>query len=272
MKKWKWVYFAGITVTAAAVVALLVYAFYQARQLDAFKEVKEEASVSEPSEETEVTASEESYETVIVNSDTGEEEVRIVDPQLECPVDFYALWDTNTDIYGWITIPGTQVDYPVLQHTGTYEDSNYYLRRGIDGSDSSAGCIYSQYYYNTNFDEDNLTVIYGHNMLDDSMFGSLDNYNNEDYIEQNQNIYFYTSYHSYRYRIIGVVNHDNVNLMFMYGDFEDFVSDFNSQNAGTGWYDEDYQLSEDDHVLALSTCNPNHVDRFIVYAVRDESV
>lgn len=56
----------------------------------------------------------------------------------DCPIDFETLWETNPDVYAWITIPETVIDYPILQHA---TDDSYYLNYTIDGVEGYPGCI-----------------------------------------------------------------------------------------------------------------------------------
>ena len=85
-------------------------------------------------------------------------------------IDFAALLEVNFDIIAWLSIPGTDIDYPVLcAPEGMDED--YYLRRDINGKYNSHGCIYAR---RSEISEDgSITIIYGHNMRDGTMFGSL---------------------------------------------------------------------------------------------------
>lgn len=85
-------------------------------------------------------------------------------------IDFAALLEVNSDIIAWLSIPGTDIDYPVLcAPEGMDED--YYLRRDINGKYNPHGCIYAR---KSEMNEDgSITMIYGHNMRDGTMFGSL---------------------------------------------------------------------------------------------------
>ena len=71
----------------------------------------------------------------------------------------------NPDVYAWITVPGTEIEYPILQHPS---DNSYYFMHNIDGSYGYPGCIYTEN-LNSKDITDNNTVIYGHNVKNDSM-------------------------------------------------------------------------------------------------------
>lgn len=69
----------------------------------------------------------------------------------------------NPDVYAWITVPGTEI--PILQQPS---DNSYYFMHNMDGSYGYPGCIYTENLNSKDF-TDNNTVIYGHNMKNDSM-------------------------------------------------------------------------------------------------------
>ena len=90
-----------------------------------------------------------------------EPEVTLEEEKAELPIDFEGLKEENPEIYAWIRVPDTKIDYPILQHEG--EDQSYYLTRDIHGKSTQAGSIYTEYYNNKHFQDPN-TIIYGHNM------------------------------------------------------------------------------------------------------------
>ena len=110
------------------------------------------------------------------DSDDGEQ------TKPEIPVDFTALQEKNPDIYAWIKIDGTTVDYPVCQNN---EDDNYYLSHTWERVEAADGAIFTQACNSKNFTDFN-TVIYGHQMGEgvDTMFHTLDRYLEEGYIEK----------------------------------------------------------------------------------------
>ena len=104
-------------------------------------------------------------------------------------INWKKLKKENEDIYAWIYIPGTDVDYPILQHP---TENDYYLDHNIDGSSGYPGCIYSQGQYNGTDFTDNNTILYGHNMKDGSMFASLHNYEDIEFFDSHRFAYIYT--------------------------------------------------------------------------------
>ena len=107
------------------------------------------------------------------------------------PVDFDALKEKNEEIYAWITVPGTQIDYPVVQ---SGSDDSFYMHRGIDRGYLYAGAIYTERKNNKDFTDFN-TVLYGHNMKDGSMFAGLHSFKDRDFFDKNREIIIYTPEH-----------------------------------------------------------------------------
>ena len=87
------------------------------------------------------------------------------------PINFKKLKKNNSDLYAWITIPDTNIDYAVAQ-SELSEDDNFYLNHNIDKEYEFAGTIYSQHKNSKDF-SDFCTVLYGHNMLNGTMFATL---------------------------------------------------------------------------------------------------
>ena len=132
------------------------------------------------------------------------EEEEKIDPEVELlaaleQMDLEALRQTNGDVLGWILIPGTAVNYPIVQRG----DNDYYLDHTWKGEYSSVGAIFVDYRNAADFTDDN-TLIYGHNMRNRSMFGSLKYYLNDGYWEEHPAVYLVTDAGVHRYDIYAV--------------------------------------------------------------------
>lgn len=187
-------------------------------------------------------------------------------------VDIPALQEsTNPHIYAWIYIPGTKVNYPVLQHPS---DDAYYLNYNIDGTKGYPGCIYSEKTYNEKTFSDANTVLYGHNMKNGTMFGSLHKYEDEDFFYENRYIYVYTEERLLVYKIFAAYEHSNEHLLYnhsfdnamiFYQYFEKVKAERNMHRI----FDEDVELTgEGQHIITLSTCINNQPNkRYLVQGV-----
>ena len=282
MNKWKVTYYVSIVVVILAVLGIVVYEFVSIKRQQELNRLRTVALDAEYTGEALPTVPypEGTVETVIVDEDTGEQETVVVDEGLVCPVDFTQLWDINYDIYAWLRIPGTPIDYPMLHRLGSFEETDYYLRRDYRGEISSGGSIYTQAFFNQYFNEDPITVVYGHHMLGGALFGCLDSYDHDlEFRDANRYVYVYMPYHSYRYRVVACLYRSNANVMYQYsgmyaeagqGDFSDFVEDFNDGTFGTGWIEDGFVASTDDRYLILSTCCGDTSRRMVVVTVREE--
>lgn len=184
-------------------------------------------------------------------------------------LDWDELAETNEDIYAWITVPGTQVDYPVLQNK---EDENYYLNHNLDGSSGYPGCIYTHTLNGKEFVDPN-TILYGHNMKNGSMFGCLHQYEDNEFFEKNRYIYIYTPEKTLVYEIFAACEFSDEHLFFAYDwstadGFKQFVEDVTSVRAMNAHVKDGMEITEKNHLITLSTCiNGKPNNRWLVTGV-----
>ena len=101
-------------------------------------------------------------------------------------IDFDALQEINPDIVGWIYIPDTMIDYPIL----IGDSDEYYLNRNYMGEWSSLGSIFA--FADVGLNKDNHICLFGHNMISQQMFGGLDNWKSQEYADNHKYCYIYT--------------------------------------------------------------------------------
>lgn len=186
--------------------------------------------------------------------------------------DLYAM---NTDLVGWIKIEGTKIDYPVMQTPGS---TDYYLHRSFDKEYSDRGCIYAREDCDLDDPSDNITI-YGHNMLDGSMFAALHKYEDKQFWKDNQTIFFDTLTERHVYKIFAVFKTSaNVGEGFAYHqfvdaanekEFDEFVSTCKDLSKKY-YYDTGITPKYGDKLICLSTCEYTLGDnsRLVVAAVR----
>jgi len=185
--------------------------------------------------------------------------------------DYSELYKMNTDLIGWITIDGTEIDYPVMY---TPHDPNFYLKRNFNGKYSSHGCIYAREECDVLEPSDNVTL-YGHNMTDGSMFAALHQYIKKDKWEENPLIIFNNLYEYHTYEIFAVFKTTaSADAGFRYHQFvdaddeEDFDK-FIAECKELSFYDTGITPKYGDKVICLSTCEYTLVNgRLVVAAVR----
>ena len=118
------------------------------------------------------------------------------DSLIEVDAGILALHEENPDCIGWLTIDGTQIDYPVMYRP---EDKNYYLHRDFNGEYSANGCLFLAEECVPG-DSDNL-IIYGHHMNSGKMFADLEKYKDEGFYEEHPTILFRTIWGNEQYQI-----------------------------------------------------------------------
>ena len=182
-------------------------------------------------------------------------------------IDFNGLIAANSDIYAWISIPGTNIDYPVL-YCG---DNAYYLSHNALNEESKSGAIFSDMRNQEGF-RDPVTVLYGHRMNDGSMFAQLHKFEDVSFFNQNRIIKIYTPQGEWEYRIFAAYQTDDSNILYgkdftdrkQYQLYLDGLKAIHDTNANIG----SETLTVDNYILTLSTCvKDDEESRFIVQAI-----
>ena len=197
------------------------------------------------------------------------EEMGVPIPEKE--VDFADLQEnTNGDIYAWIHIPDTKIDYPVLQHP---TDNSYYLNHNLDGSRGYPGCIYTEDYNKKDFTDSN-TVLYGHNMKNGTMFAGLHKYGDSEYLEEHPYIYIYTEEGLLAYEIFAAYQSGDEHILYAHDGFEDrkvygkYLEEILNMRSMGSVLKEGAEVTEDSRIITLSTCISGKPDnRFLVQGV-----
>lgn len=193
----------------------------------------------------------------------------------ELPIDFEGLWEINPEIYAWIEVPDTKINYPILQHEG--EDQGYYLTRDLYGKSNQAGSIYTEDYNNKDF-QDYHTVLYGHNMKNGSMFHNVRYFADREFFEEHRELYVYMPEKILKYEIIACYEYDDRHLlgMFDYDDMEaygEYLEEIMNPRSMYAMIREGWELDTDDKLLTLSTCIANKPNnRRLLQAVLVEEV
>lgn len=239
-----WAIFLTLVLIAAACILYLAHYFYENRRgEEEFESLREE---TETEETVPVEATEETVET-----EEETEETIYCDPVY----DFNELQTQNEDIYAWIVVPGTMIDYPVLQS----ETDNYYLDYNLDHSKGYPGCIYTNKCNAKDFSDYN-TVLYGHNMRKGTMFGSLHRYEDREFFDTYQEIFVYTPDRRLTYEVKEIVKFSDVYIPAQYPVEEKEGRDafLEATLAYTddpvSYFKDDVEVLEEDKLITLSTC------------------
>lgn len=186
------------------------------------------------------------------------------------PIRFDDLRAINPDVYAWVSVPDTGIEYPIFQSSQD-EDDNYYLHRNIYKEYEFQGVIYTQKGNSKDF-TDRVTVVYGHNMLNDSMFSNLDMFLDETFFDEHPNFYIYTPGHILTYEIVSAHQYDKRHILnsFDFSDDEVFQSWLDMiQNPKTfrSHVREGIELDLDSRIVTLSTCINSRTARYLIQGV-----
>lgn len=170
----------------------------------------------------------------------------------EIQIDFGKLKELNADTAGWIMFNGQHVNYPLVQ-TG---DNSYYLNHSFKGEKNAAGCLFVDC-RNESFEDRNV-VIYGHNMLDRTMFGSLkDVFQEEFWAEEGRDIIWIadTDRRLRKYKIFSyyIVEEEDYYITTSFPNDADYTG-FLDVIKARSVQEPDVTVTANDHILTLSTC------------------
>jgi sortase B len=201
----------------------------------------------------------------VQKEDTSEDEEEF--NPLSRTIDFESLKKRNSDVVGWLYIPGTNIDEAILKG----ENNDIYLRADIDKSYNYAGSIFMDENNSRDFSDMN-TVLYGHNMKNGSRFHDVRYYVNswDKYIKNHPYIYVYLPDGSVNtYKVVASGNIKDVSkLYYIRNDYKQYISEI--KNSALHILDID---EKENPIIMLSTCNSSVEDeRYVVWAQFEENL
>lgn len=188
---------------------------------------------------------------------------------VEIPIDFATLQEKNPDVYAWIRVSGTSIDYPILQ---SQEYNSYYLTHTLDREEKAEGAIFTENYNSKTFQDPN-TVIYGHDMKNGSMFQSLHNYMDRSFFDSNRDITVYLPEKILHYRIFAAYLYDNRHLLLSFDfwnkeEYQQYLNTIFSMRDMNSFVDTSMEVTNEDKIITLSTCYAGISEkRYLVQAV-----
>ena len=187
------------------------------------------------------------------------------DPHIQAlaELDLEALREVNPDVIGWILIPDTVINYPLMQG----EDNEYYLKRTWDEKKNAVGSIFLEHLNSPDLTDFN-TIVYGHNMNDGSMFAGLRKYRKQEYWQEHPYVYIRSDAGVYRYEIfssyLAKVDSNTYGLAF---PSDDAKSAFLNNAILDSVIQTGVEPAPTDRVLTLSTCSGSgYSTRWVVHA------
>ena len=220
------------------------YALDSHHQKEAFAGLSQEFILEEPT-----AAEEQPADSNTAEGETSTVTLAVSDPNIPPRHDLAALQIENPDCVGWLAIPDTPVDYPVMF---TPSEPEHYLRRDFYGNHASGGTLFLDGRNAAQVEGQNL-IVYGHNMLDGSMFKPIVQYLEPNFRQTHQDIYLELGNTQYRYQVLAVLETTVESPVYRYTDLSDPAaeSDFHSALFDTANLDV---IHHTQGYLTLSTC------------------
>ena len=177
-------------------------------------------------------------------------------PEKEDTKSFEELIRINPDVYGWISIYGTQIDYPLVQG----EDDDKYVNTDYEGNFSLSGALFLDCNNARNM-SDTVNIIYGHHMEKDKMFGGLDHYEKQDYFKEHQYGNLYVDGKNYGLEFFMLIKADaydskvyNTNERDI-NQYIEYISSYNLQKL---------DIPECERLICLSTCSSDSTNGRVI--------
>lgn len=179
-------------------------------------------------------------------------------------VDFDKLLKQNENTVGWIKVNNTNINFPIVQ----YNNNSFYLKHNFKNEYNSAGWIFADYRNNFEILDKN-TIIYGHNRRNNTMFSNLKSLLNPSWFNNEANNYFtfITKDSTYTAQIFSVykINENILNLPNSFeteNQFYETINDYKQKSI----YNFDLDVSYEDNIITLCTCDNNNKYRIVVHA------
>ena len=196
-------------------------------------------------------------ESVTINQETNEEK--------KYKINFEELKQKNSDTVAWLKVENTNIEFPIVQAN----NNSYYLTHNFDKKYNVAGWIFADYKNKLDGTDRNI-VVYGHNMRNNSMFGSLKDVITEEWYnnEENKYITFVTENEYQTYQVFSVYQIKTedyyIQTEFKSNEFTEFIDTITKRSKK----DFGINVSKEDTILTLSTCSNNNKYRVVLHSVR----
>ena len=191
-------------------------------------------------------------------------EEEIVDEDISLTVDFEILKEKNSEAVGFIKVNGTKIEYSVVKH----KDNFYYLTHSFDRSYNKYGWIFANFENKFDGTDKNITL-FGHNMRNGSMFGTLKNVLTEEWQsnEDNHKVLFITEEGKFIYQVFSTykIYKEGYFATSNFKDDSEFLTFINKIKKRSN-KDYNVEVTEDDQILTLSTCHSNNNYRVVLHA------
>lgn len=183
--------------------------------------------------------------------------------------DYASMLKYNDEAKGYIKLDGTRIQYPIVEH----DDNSFYLWRGVDKVSNGSGSIFID--YRTSGLEGKMCILYGHNMLNGTMFKDLMKFRDASFCKKHQVFDVYVGYKHYLYYVFSTFSAKNIDEnIYQYGfkndtEFQTWIN----RVAAKSSYKFSYGTPDiSDKIIMCSTCIDDYGNRELVCMYRGEEV
>lgn len=196
--------------------------------------------------------------------DVQEEAVKESVIPVSLQIDYAQLKTINEDFVGWIYYEPLELSYPIVRGN----DNEHYTHYTFENESNSSGAIFMDFLNRPNFEDFN-TIIYGHNMRNGTMFGSLKKLlNDNSIIEENPYFYIFTEDRAFMYEIASVYITNSESATYDLIETEEDQSNYIEYIKGVSTWSWDKEIVPQDKIVTLSTCHGLHsTNRTVVHGV-----
>lgn len=177
-------------------------------------------------------------------------------------VDFDKLNKINNNIQAWIYMEDSIINYPIVKSS----DNKFYLTHSVDGSYNQNGALFMDYRNNENF-EDKITYIYGHHMKNNTMFGNLEYFKEQEYYNNHEVMYLFTKNEKLKIQIFaGFTTEDGSKIYNCIGSkSNNEIVEYAKDKSN---FETDVEILPEDEILVLSTCSYDYENaRYVVLGI-----
>ena len=178
-------------------------------------------------------------------------------------VDFKSLKEINSSVRAYLKVKGTNIEYVVTQAS----DNDYYLHNGFYNEKNAAGWVFAD--FRNKFDgTDKNIIVYGHNMKNGTMFGTLNKVLTDDWniIKENKYIIFKTENENSIYQVFSVYEIEKESYYITTKFVDNELSKFYDAIKSRSKFNYNINLTKEDTILTLSTCATNNKYRVVLHA------
>ena len=184
------------------------------------------------------------------NVQSGQQNNTDIQEQIPINIDFNTLKKVNKDIVAWIYSEGTPINYPIAQAN----DNEYYLRRLLDKTYNPSGTIFIDCKNNSDFEDYN-TIIYGHNMKNDTMFGTLTNYKKQEYFNEHPDMYLFTENKNLKIELFAGDITTSESDMYSFPKTSETNEKLIKTAMNNSTFKSQTEVKQENKIVTLSTCS-----------------